>query len=73
MDSFIVVSRNGHDLQGVLYPEGEYPTEDSAITAAKALRQTYPLDSPVVRDGWYTCIAVVAADGDRWSPSLYCV
>ena len=73
METYLVVSRNGSGDQGVLYPEGEYPTEASAISAAKALREAYPLDSPVVRDGWYTYISVVAVDGDRYSPSLYYV
>ena len=44
---------------------------EAAIQAALNLREQYPLQSRVVRKGWYTTIEVVETDGYATSPCLY--
>ena len=61
MDVYLVVSRNGVEA-AVDYPEGEYPTLSSARIAADEIRENYPLDSAIVREGWFTQIEVLYVD-----------
>jgi hypothetical protein len=70
MDSYAVMTYNGGS-QSVAYPEGDYPSQESAQSAAKALRDMYPLGSNAVQNGWYTGIEVVASDGAAYGPPLY--
>jgi hypothetical protein len=70
MPSFVVVSRNGIE-QAVAYPEGVYPTVEEAIAAARALRIAHPPASRLVREGWFTAIEVVEADGAVFGPRLF--
>lgn len=69
MDSYLLVTYNTGST--VAYPEGAFPSEESAISAAREIREIYPLDSPVVREGWFTSIDVVLTDGIAFSPRLY--
>ena len=69
MDTYLLVTYNAGSE--VAYPEGEFPSEESAINAAQEMREIYPLDSPVVREGWFTSIDVVLTDGVAFSPRLY--
>ena len=70
MDSYVVMTYNGGS-KNVAYPEGNYPSQESARSAAKALRTKYPLDSDVVQKGWYTGIEVVVSDGVVFGPCLF--
>ena len=69
MDSYLVVTYNaGSD---VAYPEGDFPSQESAVEAAQALREEYPLGSKTVREGFLTSITVVLTDGVAFSPRLF--
>ena len=70
MDSYVVMTYNGGS-KNVAYPEGNYPSQESARSAAKALRTKYPLDSDAVQKGWFTSIDVVPTDGSVFGPRLF--